>query len=106
MATILAGGTAGSAATTGGEAPSGDAGESGAPSGAVDLCLKPEEIPANWSAGGTANGSSTICAVGQPGQFLFDGCRYELLDATPHDVDPFLGGRSPCCYRSTLVSCP
>ncbi|MEO8904372.1 MAG: hypothetical protein ABI488_18565 [Polyangiaceae bacterium] len=46
------------------------------------------------------------CALGQLGQFVFEGCDYELLDATGRDVDPFVGGHSPCCYLSKLIGCP
>jgi hypothetical protein len=96
-------GMAGSDATTGGEtALGGSAGELGA-SGPVNLCLYPDQIPDNWDAG---DASATSCAVGELGQFVFDGCRYELLDVEANDADPFQGGHSHCCYHSTLLGCP
>ena len=99
------GGTAGSVASAGGDALGGSAGDAGAFGGTVDLCLYPNEIPDEWSNAG-AGGEASVCAVGQPGQFVFDGCRYELLEATAHDVDPFQGGHSHCCYQSKLLDCP
>ncbi|MEO8905905.1 MAG: hypothetical protein ABI488_25460 [Polyangiaceae bacterium] len=38
------------------------------------------------------------CALGQLGQFVFEGCDYELLDAADYNADPYVGGHSPCCY--------
>ncbi|MEI9942271.1 MAG: hypothetical protein WDO69_34070 [Pseudomonadota bacterium] len=73
--------------------------------GPVALCLYPDQIPHNWSPPVACYGAST-CAMGQLGQFVFEGCRYELLDATAYDVDMFRGGHSPCCYRSMLIGCP
>ena len=73
--------------------------------GSVALCLYPDQLPDTWSAAGAGNASSQSCVLGQLGQFVFEGCRYELLELQAFDVDPFLGGHSDCCYLSKLLEC-
>ena len=99
------GGAAGSLASGGTQLTIGGAVGAGGLGGVVDLCLYPDEIPANWSAPGDAGASGETCPVGQLGEFELEGCRYELLVATAHDVDPFVGGHSRCCYRSRPLAC-
>jgi hypothetical protein len=72
--------------------------------GPVDLCLSEGESPDSWAS--EAGAGSSSCGRGVLGPFVFDGCRYELLDPTPANVDPFTGGHSRCCYRSRLLGCP
>ena len=72
---------------------------------AAPLCLYPDDIPANWGAGGAADVSGRNCTVGVLGRFTFMNCLYELLEVTPFDVDPFTGGHSHCCYKSRLLTC-
>jgi hypothetical protein len=104
---LLLGGTAGSVAdNSAGELNLGGAPDPDAFHGPVDLCLSDEQIPDNWGAAGAMDVGSASCAVGVLGRFAFNRCRYELLDSTPFDVDPFTGGHSHCCYRSSLIGCP
>lgn len=103
---LPSGGTAGSLGNTGGQALNGGAADSGAFSGPVDLCLYPEDMPDNWGAAGGPDASGNTCALGKLGPFVFDGCRYQLLEVTAHDVDPFSPGHSHCCYPSQLLGCP
>jgi hypothetical protein len=39
------------------------------------------------------------------GELSYMGCHYELLNETPFDVDPFVGGHSHCCYAARLIAC-
>ena len=92
------------------DADGGALGLGGAPDpdyhGSVDLCLYPAQIPDNWGAAGAAEVGSATCVEGVLGRFAFNHCRYELLEPTPFDVDPFIGGHSHCCYASKLIGCP
>jgi hypothetical protein len=90
----------------GGELDLGGAPDPEAYHGSVDLCLYDYEIPANWGAAGATEVDSASCTTGTLGRFAFNHCRYELLNTTPFNVDPFIGGHSHCCYRSSLVGCP
>ena len=104
----LLGGTAGSLLSIGGADPNGSAGAPAADPGLIDLCLEPEQIPSAWSAdvGADAGASSSeACPVGQLGDFWLGPCVYHLLDTTPFDVDPFVGGHARCCYHSALTGC-
>ena len=73
--------------------------------GAFSLCIYPEDIPADWGPEVVTDGFGHECTVGVLGDFSFKSCAYELLDVTPHDVDPFTGGHSHCCYKSRGVYC-
>lgn len=104
----LLGGTAGSLLSIGGADLNGSAGAPAADPGLIDLCLEPEQIPSAWSAGADADAgasSSEACPVGQLGDFWLGPCVYHLLDTTPFDVDPFVGGHARCCYHSALTGC-
>lgn len=73
--------------------------------GAFSLCIYPEDIPADWGPEVVTDDQGHECTVGVLGNFSFKSCSYELLDVTPHDVDPFTGGHSHCCYKSRGVYC-
>jgi hypothetical protein len=73
--------------------------------GAFSLCIYPEDIPAHWGPEVVTDDQGHQCTVGVLGNFSFKSCSYELLDVTPHDVDPFTGGHSHCCYKSRGVYC-
>jgi len=104
---LQVGGSAGAGGqNSGGELDLGGAADPDAYHGPVDLCLYDDQIPANWGAGGATDVNTTTCATGTLGRFAFNHCRYELLDTAPFDKDPFVGGHSHCCYRSSFVGCP
>jgi hypothetical protein len=71
----------------------------------VSLCIYPKDIPANWGVEFVTDDNGHECPVGVLGSFFFMGCPYDLLDVTPHDVDPFTPGHSHCCYKSRLRPC-
>lgn len=73
--------------------------------GAFSLCIYPEDIPSNWGPQVVTDDHGHECPLGVLGDFSFKSCSYELLDVTPHDVDPFTGGHSHCCYKSRGVYC-
>ncbi|HEX2870827.1 MAG TPA: hypothetical protein VHP33_06210 [Polyangiaceae bacterium] len=73
--------------------------------GAFSLCIYPEDIPADWGPEVVTDDQGHECTVGVLGDFSFKACLYELLDVTPHDVDPFTGGHSHCCYKSRGKYC-
>ena len=96
--------SAGSAAVApGGGAPSGGAQPEGP--GVIALCIAPEDAPMAWGAAG-AGEYEPGCKQGVLGEFNFGGCRYELVVKNPTNIDPFVGGHSPCCYQSQLIACP